>query len=593
MTDTARPFGPSPDRAGSANRAAPLPATAPRSVPPGALSARKGQLRWLSGAALVLGGLIALPILGILASLLAPVFGVSSGPDGAWPHVRDTLLGEMALNSLLLALGTGTGVTVIGVGTAWLVTMCAFPGRRLFEWALVLPLAVPAYVLAYMYTDFLHHPGAVQTALRAVTGWGPRDYWFPEIRSREGAILIFSAAFYPYVYLLTRAAFLHQSVSILEASRSLGATPWASFTRVALPMARPAIVAGLALALMETLADFGAVAHFGVPTLTTGIDRVWVSMGDRLLAVQLSAALLSVMILLLVLERRNRGKARYDDTRGRYTTLSRYRLSPLAQAGAFTACALPVAIGFVIPLCLLISLNATAGHDLFAPRYLTLTWNTMTLAGLSAVITTGVALILAYARRLQGGPIGTWTGRLAGLGYALPGTVIAVGILWPLATFDNAIDAAFRDLFGVSTGLVLTGSIAALLYAYTVRFLTIPLQSVEAGLTQITPNMEAAARTLGARPGETLRRVHVPILSTGLLTAAMITFVEVMKELPATKILRPFDFDTLATQAYRFASDERLAEASTACLVIVAAGIGPVIILSRTIARSRPGATII
>ncbi len=546
------------------------------------LAASLSGLGWLVFAASLAALVIALPVLGLLASLAA-------GATEAWPHVRDTLLSDIVATSLILALGTGIGVTVFGVASAWLVTMCQFPGRRIFEWALILPLAVPAYVLAYVYTDFLQHAGPVQTALREWTGWGPREYWFPEIRSTGGAILIFSAAFYPYVYLLARAAFLQQSTAMLEASRSLGCGPWAGFRRVALPLARPAIVAGVALALMETLADFGAVAHFEVRTFTTVIYRVWFTMGDRMLAAQLASGLLLFVLMLLVLERWQRGQARYDDARAQYLTMTRYTLGPVQAGLAMLACAIPAVLGFALPFALLVHLTWTAGHDVTSARYISLTLNSVTLAGIAALLAVVLALIIAYAARLRPGRLTGGIMRLAGLGYAVPGTVIAVGVLIPLAQIDNSLDSFARDWFGVSTGLVFTGTIVALVYAYLVRFLSISLNAVDAGLTQVTPSMEAAARTLGQGPTGTLWRVHAPILKGGLLTAVLIVFVEVMKELPATLILRPFDFDTLAIQAYRLASDERLAEASTACLVIVAAGLIPILLLSRTIAASRPG----
>ncbi|MGF1456667.1 MAG: ABC transporter permease [Alphaproteobacteria bacterium] len=535
--------------------------------------------RALSLMAYALAAIVALPILGILASL----FGA---PGDTWPHLRDTLLPVMAANSLILMIGTGIGVILIGVATAWLVTTCAFPGRRVFEWALVLPLAIPTYVLAYIYTDFLQHPGAVQTALRAATGWGPRDYWFPEIRSLEGAILLFSLAFYPYVYLLARTAFLQQSLVMLEASRSLGCSPWESFWRVALPLARPAIAAGAALALMETLAEFGAVSHFGLQTLTTGIYRLWFSFGDRILAVQLSGALVTLALVLLVFERWNRGQARYDDARGRLAAPSRMSLSPGMKLAAVLTCAGPVVLGFVLPVGLLVHLSITVGHDLLDADTLRLIGNSLTLATLGAGAAVAVALLLAYAARLHPGRAVQWMNRMASMGYALPGTVIAVGILLPLAQFDNMVDATARWAFGLSTGLIFTGTILALIYAYVVRFLSVSLGAVDAALARITPNMEAAARALGAGSLGTLWRIHAPMMSGGMLTAGLIVFVDVIKELPATLILRPFNFDTLAIQAYRLASDERLGEASTASLVIVVAGLIPVIVLSRTIART-------
>ncbi len=546
------------------------------------LSPRGGPGLALSIAAIAAAALIALPILGVLLSLAAPL-------SSNWSHLAETVLPEMIATTAVLTVGTAIGVTLFGVTAAWLVTMCRFPGRALFEWALILPLAFPAYVLAYAYTDFLQHSGLVQTALRDLTGWGPRDYWFPEIRSTGGAVLIFSSVFYPYVYLLARAAFLNQSVCVLDASRSLGCTPWRSFVHVALPLARPAIVAGVALALMETLADFGASAHFGLQTFTTGIYQAWFSMGDRTLGVQLAAGLLSLVILLLVLERMNRGRAGFEVSRARFDQLSAYRLGPAQSVAAIAVCLIPLTIGFLVPLGVLVHLSLTAGHDILSPRYITLTLNSLTLAGITAACAVMIALLIAFATRLRPGRLTGWVNRIAGLGYALPGTVIAVGVLVPLAQFDNALDAAMRSLTGISTGLILTGGIAALIYAYLVRFLAVSLNPVDAALQRVTPSMEAAARSLGAGPWRTLRRVHVPMISGGLLTAGLIAFVEVMKELPATLILRPFNFDTLATQAYRLASDERLAEASTASLAIMAAGLLPVLILSRAIARSRPG----
>eukprot|EP00752_Nemacystus_decipiens_P018980 g17036.t1 len=340
--------------------------------------------------------------------------------------------------------------------------------------------------MAYAYTEFLSHPGAVQTLLRDVTGWGPRDYWFPRIRSREGAALMFTFVLYPYVYLLARAAFMTQSVSAFEAARVLGKSPWQAFLRVALPMARPAIVIGCALALMETLADYGTVAHFAVPTFTTGIYRSWFSMGDRVAAAQLAGSLFMFVFVLIWIERVQRGKARY----------------------------------------------------LSKP-----------------------------------------------LGYAIPGSIVAVGILIPMAGFDNALDGFMRERFGISTGLLLTGTIIGLIFAYTVRFLAVALAPVESAFERMTPHIDDAARVLGARKIRVFTSIHAPLLKGSILTGALIVFVDVMKELPATLILRPFNFETLATQAFRLASDERLAEAATPSLVIVAVGLVPVYLLSRQIRR--------
>ncbi len=561
MTDAAAP-------APRARAAAPGPRA--RRLRPGALTV----------AAAAIGAAIAAPILGVLASLSSPGSGV-------WTHMAATVLPVYVANTLTLGVLVALGAGGVGVGTAWLVTMCRFPGRALFDWALALPLAFPAYVLAYAYTVMLDHPGPVQTGLRALFGWGPRDYWFPNVRSVEGAALMFVLVLYPYVYLLARSAFLHQSARAFDVARTLGLGPWGAFLRVAAPMARPAIVTGVALALMETLADFGTVSHFGVQTFATGIYRAWFAMGDRIAAAQLSACLLIFVLGLVWIERAQRREARFHP--GGFHDLQCFRLAGWRAWAAFGFCALPVTLGFLAPLAMLLWMSLHNGHDLFGPAYLRFATNSLLLAGAGAGLTVAVALLLGYAERLSPGPATRLANRIAGLGYAVPGGVIAVGLLIPLAAVDNAVDGWMRASFGVSTGLLLTGSIAALVFAYMVRFMAIALQTVEAGFAKITPSMDHAARALGEGPGGALRRVHAPLLRGPLFTAALIVFVDVMKELPATLIMRPFNFDTLAVQAYRLASDERLAEASTPALAIVAAGLLPVLLLSAQIRRSRPG----
>ncbi len=539
--------------------------------------------RALTIGALIVALVISLPALAVIATLFET-------PSTSIAGLGPSMMSQLLSNSALLAAGTLAGVLVLGISTAWLVTMCRFPGREIFHWALILPMAVPAYVVAYAYTDFLQHPGPVQTLLRDLTGWGAQDYWFPNIRSEGGAIFVFSFVLYPYVYLLARAAFLEQSVSALEASRALGQSAWGAFWKTALPLARPAIAAGAALALMETLADFGTVAHFGVRTFTTAIYQSWFSLGDRVLAGQLSAALLGLVTLLILAERTSRAGAGYAQARARLQKLPGHELHGLKAGAAFAACAIPVTLGFVLPLLILIHLNQVGGHSLFGSRYVSLTLNTFTLAGIAAVLAVVLALLMAYAVRLSGSPLARLANRLAGLGYAVPGSVIAVGVLIPLANMDNALDAWMRATFDISTGLILTGSIAGLVFAYLVRFMAVAINTVEASLGKVTPNMDAAARSLGRSKFATLVQVHAPLMRGSLLTAGLIVFVDVVKELPATLIMRPFNFDTLAIQAYRLASDERLAEASTASLMIVATGLLPVIILSRTIMASRPGA---
>jgi len=526
--------------------------------------------------------LIATPILAVAVSLF------QSG-DGAFAHLVETRLGLYIGNTLQLALITGIGTAVIGVGTAWLVTMCVFPGRRVLEWALALPLAFPAYVLAYAYTNLLDHPGPVQSALRAAFSLGPRDYWFPEIRSLGGAGVMLTLVLYPYVYLLARAAFLQQSVVAFEVSRTLGHGPWDSFFRVAIPMARPAIATGIALVLMETLADFGTVSHFGVSTFATGVYRSWILMGDRVASAQLSACLLVFVLILLTMERIQRRAARYHPAGKRFTAPPEFALTGGRAMAATVFCAIPTIFGFALPLLVLGHMTWEGGHTMFGPRYIGFAVNSLVLAGAGAALTVALALFLGYVQRLSASPVTRISNRVAALGYAVPGSVIAVGLLMPLGALDNLIDGWARPLLGVSTGLLLTGTIAALLYAYVVRFMSVALQTVEASLEKVTPSMDYASRALGRSARGTLWSVHVPLIRGGLLTAGLIVFVDVMKELPATLIMRPFGFDTLAVQAYRLAEDERLLQASTPSLAIVAVGLIPVVLLTRQIGRSRPG----
>jgi iron(III) transport system permease protein len=552
-------------------------------------AAQSARRRWsrgagglLSAATVLVATLVALPIFAVAVNLFA-----DSG--GLWAQLAATVLPDYLINTVVLMLGVGILAGAMGTGAAWLVTMCEFPGRRVMEWALLLPFAVPAYVLAYVYTDLLEFAGPVQTFLRDLFGWTRHDYWFPAIRSTPGAVVMLSLVLYPYVYMLGRAAFLSQSVAALEVARTLGHGPWSSFFRIALPMARPGIAAGLALALMETLADFGTVEFFGVRTFTTGIYRTWFLRGSPEVAAQLASILMLFVVAVLSLERLSRGKARFASATGRFVPLPRYRLRGLRQAAAIAACALPVVLGFVLPALVLAYLTIKNGDATFGFAFLGYAGNSIMVASLAALLAVAAAMTLGYGARMASTPVPRYAARIASMGYAIPGSVIAVGVLIPLAWFDNSLDAFMRAQFGVSTGLLLTGSIAALLFAYLVRFLAVAYNAVDAGLTKVTPSMDGASRTLGHGLGSTLARVHAPLLRGSLLTGALLVFVDVMKELPATLIVRPFNFETLATRVYRLAADERLAEASTAALTIVVVGVLPVILLSRAIARSRPG----
>jgi len=537
-----------------------------------------GFSAWKAGMILVTA-LLAVPLAVIVASVFWP-------DKATWAHLADTVLADYVINSALLAVGVGVGTFILGTGTAWLLSVCEFPGRRVFEWALLLPLAMPAYIIAYTYTGLLDVAGPVQTALRAATGWSVGDYPFPEVRSLGGAIVMLTLVLYPYVYMLSRAAFLEQSASALNVARSLGLNPWQMFRRVALPLARPSIVAGLSLAIMETLADYGTVQYFGIPTLTTGIFRTWFGLNDTIAAAQLSALLLTFIFTVIIVERLSRRQARYHH-HGQWQARPSFRLSRGAAWFAFLACALPLALGFLVPSLQLLawSLEVSPGRDL--GEFAVLVARSLGLAGGTAVLALLLAVFLAYGHRLMPGRLTYAINRVAGMGYALPGTVIAVGVIIPFAAFDNALDGFLREQAGVSTGLLLSGTLAALVFAYLVRFLAVGLNTVEAGLGRIRPSMDEAARSMGAGAGRTLWRVHVPLIRGSLLTAALLVFVDVLKELPATLVLRPFDFNTLAVRAFELASDERLRDAALPALAIVATGLIPVILVSRSITRAR------
>ena len=534
---------------------------------------------WLLRAGAVFAALVCL--LPMLAVLLAAITGGTQTVQ----HLAQTVLGAYAATTAVLVVLVAIGTFAIGVGAAWLVTMTRFPGVRVFEILLVLPLAFPAYVLAYAYTHVLDHPGVVQTALRDVTGWGPRDYWFPEVRSVWGAALMLVLVLYPYVYLLARAAFLQQSGATFLAARALGKTAWSAFFLVSLPLARPAIAAGVLLAVMETIADFGTTAYFGVQTFATGIYTSWFSMADRAGAAQLALCLLIFALFLAMLERAQRGRAKYHESARTAQPMDPMELRGKSRWLALALCTIPVLFGAVLPALVLIWMGLDSEQDIFSRRYRGFIANSLTLAGLAAVLTVCMAICIGFLQRLRPGRMSRATAYVARLGYAVPGGVIAVGLIVPFAAFDNALDAFMRARFDISTGLLVTGSIWLLIGAYMVRFLAAALGAYEGGQAMVHGNMDAAARSLGQGPLGTLRRVHLPILTPSLLTALLIVFVDVMKELPATLIMRPFNYDTLAVQAYRLASDERLEGAAVPSLVIVAMGLLPVILICRQVGR--------
>jgi iron(III) transport system permease protein len=478
------------------------------------------------------------------------------------------------------------GTLVLGISTAWLTSMCEFTGKKLFNWLLLLPMAMPAYIIAYTYTGMLEFAGPLQTSFRNWTGWGIKDYYFPEIRSMGGAILMFSFVLYPYIYLLARANFLHQSTKVVEVSRLLNSGPWNSFIKIALPLARPMIIVGLSLVIMETLADYGTVSYFGISVFTTGIFRTWFGLDDYQTAAKMAGLLLLVLLFLILLERLSRRKAQYFSHGGINPYCSKYKLKGLKSLGAFTACSIPLLFGFLIPATQLFFWALLTWRKALDFNFFQLVCNSLVLGVGAAFLALIFSLFFAYGQRIFPGILVKSAVRIVSLGYAIPGTVIAVGILVPFAWVDHNINTLLNLIFNITVGLIFSGSIIAVIFAYIVRFLSISLQTVESGLSKIKPSIDMASRSLGNSSQETFFRVHLPMMTNSSFTALLIVFVDVMKELPATLILRPFDFNTLAVRTFELASDERLADSSTSALSILIFGLLPVIYLSKLISKS-------
>ena len=541
----------------------------------------RGSHRWLKAFSLLLAACAALPVLAIVTRGLAP------GTGATWAHLRGTVLGGYVANTLLLVLLVALGAAIGGTASGWLIARRRFPGSSFLEWALLLPLAMPSYVMAYAYTDFLQYAGPVQSALRALFDWSRQDYFFPDVRSLGGAATMFVFALYPYVYLLARTAFIERAPALMEAARTLGLNRRQAFWRVELPLARPAIAAGTALVLMETLADYGTVAYFAVDTFTTGIYRAWFSLGDRAAAAQLATALLAFVIIAVALERASRGaRQSHGGLRGKQTSrFAPTRLTGLRGWGATVVCAIPLLVGFVLPAMLLLRLLFGDTQVVITDRFVTWAWNSLRVALLAAGLAVALATVVAYAARLGPGLATRIGSRVLTLGYAVPGTVLAVGVLLPLGALDNWLADQLRGGTAQRPGLLLTGTVFALVYAYLVRYFAVAWNSVEPGFARITPAMDDAAHSLGAGVLGTLVRVHAPLLGRSAAVALLLVFVDVMKELPATLVLRPFNFDTLATQAYMLAMDERLAEAALPSLAIVVVGLVPLVTLARMARR--------
>lgn len=532
------------------------------------------NLHWRQWPLLIGALLLLMPLLVVFSSVFSPDFAL-------WQHLLATVLPDYLQNSLILAFGVGLGALLLGTSLAWLIVFFRFPGRNQLQWLLLLPLAMPAYIIAYSYTGLLDFAGPLQSLLRESFGWRYGDYYFPQVRSLGGAILLLSLVLYPYVYLLARSAFANQSERLAEASLSLGFSRRQHFFRVTLPMARPALITGTALAMMEAFADYGTVQYFGVPTLTTGIFRTWFGMGQQQGAAQLSALLCTLVLALIYLELASRRQLHFYYTGQAHNGIKTHQVTGLKGYLLLLLALLPLLFGFVVPAAQLVVLADWPA--LLSADYLRLLWHSFSLAFAAAVLVVGLAIWLCYGLRQHRHWLVQLLIRLSSMGYAIPGTVIAIGVMLPLAFVDNQLDLWAEQYFGVRTGLLLSGTVVALLLAYAVRFLAVALQGIEAGLGQIKPSMDQAARSLGLKPRQVLWRVHVPLLRSSVFTALLLVFVDVLKELPATLLLRPFNFNTLAVKSYELASDERLADAALPALTIVLVGLGPVLLLTRAL----------
>ncbi len=539
-----------------------------------------GVSPWWVGTSLV--AIVAvLPVVAIAWLALFPT-------ENIWPHLASTSLPRYLSNTLILMSGVGVAVFITGVSSAYLVSTYSFPMRRYFEWLLLLPLAVPSYVIAYLYTDLLEYAGPVQQGLRGLFGWElARDYWFPNIRSMGGAIMMMGLVLYPYVYLMARGSFLEQSPHLREVSHLMGRSRFQTFLFVSLPVARPAIAIGVALALMETINDFGTVDFFAVHTLSAGLFDVWLNMNNLGGAAQISLVMLGFVLLLIALEYMGRRKARFYQNVGRFKSTDKPALTGVYKWLAFTVCFLPVFAGFLLPVVMLTNHSIEYFDRSWTPQFRTYAYNSLSVSFIAASCCAIIAVIIGYSKRLENSRWLQASARFASMGYAVPGAVLAVGIIIPLAAIDNAVDALSRSYLGFSTGLLLSGTTFALIAAYVIRFLAISIGSVESSFSKVPVSIDMASRTLGHSPLRALRLFHLPLIKSGVFTAALIVFVDCMKELPATLLLRPFNFETLATHVYLIASDEQIEKSALGSLFIVLAGLIPVIVLSRTISYSQ------
>jgi len=536
-----------------------------------------GLARSWSLAGYAVATILVLPLVALILQALQP-------DEAAFGHLMATVLPTYIINSLLLIFWVSLGALLLALPCAWLMARCEFVGRRYLQWALLLPLAMPGYIVAYVYTDLLDYAGPVQRSLRSIFGWSsPQDYFFPDIRTLGGAACMLSLVLFPYIYLLARTAFMEQSLSLAHASRIMGCSPWQSFWRLSLPMARPALAVGVALVAMETAADFATVNYFAVPTLTTAVYDTWLGYGNLTAAAKLSAIILLVVFSLIGFERFARRKQQLFQKQSRIQASDLYRLSTAQTAVALSFCATLLLLAFLLPFGILLSYAIGYFEQSWDKSFWQLSLNSLSLALITSLICCLIALLLMFVRRISPRPSDALPSRLASTGYALPGTVLAIGVLVPLTMLDFAIND-LADLLGLNgPGLILTGSVVALIFAFCVRFVAIAIGSVESSYKRISPSLDMVSLAMGQGPRQLLQKVHLPLLGKGLFAGALLVFIESMKELPAALLLRPIGFENLATYVFQFVSDEKLEHGALAAIVIVLVGLVPLIYLNRSL----------
>ncbi|WP_019933152.1 ABC transporter permease [Oceanimonas smirnovii] len=525
----------------------------------------------------VIALILTLPVLALVIEALLPA-------EDIFRHLWASVLPAYIGNTFWLVLLVMGLSLLFGLPAAWLMAMCELPGKRILQWALILPLAMPSYIVAFVYTDLFDYSGPVQQALRTWFGWqSATDYFFPPIRTLGGAALVMGLVLYPYVYLLGRTAFLEQSTSLIQSSRLLGCTPWQSFRRVSLPLARPALAVGLSLVAMETLAEFGTVNFFAVNTLTTAVYDTWLGYGSLQAAAKISAIMLLVVVLLLSMERMSRKRQQVFQKSMGHEQDSGYRLAGGRKWAALAFCWSLVGLGFLLPFGILCYHAVRYFDQAWNSRFFEYSLNSLVLSVVVAVLALMVALLLGMTHRLKGKRYTVLPMRLASMGYALPGTVLAIGVLVPLTMLDFAINDMALWFHLPEPGLLLTGTMTAIAFGYLVRFGAMAIGAVESSLNKVSPSLDMVTQTMGYGPAAMIKRVHLPLIRKGMLAGALLVFIECMKELPAALLLRPFNFQTLATYVYQFVSDEQLELGALPAIVIVLVGLIPLIFLNRSL----------